>query len=357
MSRRTRIISLTLLAVVIAISSAVAGRSASSAPLESTKLATAPGKNGRIAFRRWFDSNETTGAIFTINANGKGERQITPRKAGVGDDHPDWSADGSRLTFDRCMADVPCAVYTVGANGGNLTRVSPPCSESGPDVTTKCEEGSHPSFLPDGSGIVFGRATGTVKAFPIGGDWIEHSEIAVRNTDGSNLRVLVASKPYEGDLNDAQFAPDGKRFLYVRTNSPATKPAGRSAIFVANADGSGEKQITPWSLDAGDGPDWSPNGRLIVFRSFVDEGAGSNKYSQVYVVRSDGSGVKRLTKFGAGTIVTSSSFSPDGKWITTATQGLGGNADVYVMHANGTGMRQVTKTKLWDSAPDWGPKR
>ena len=150
----------------------------------------------------------------------------------------------------------------------------------------------------------------------------------------------------------AHFSPDGRRLVYVRTNSPLTKPAGGRALFVARADGSGQRRLTPWSLDAGDNPDWSPNGQLIVFRS----PASSFEGSQVYVVRPDGSGLRQLTRFKPGTSVLSYSFSPDGKWITFAKSGLGGEPDIFVMRTNGTGIRPVTRTTLWDSAPDWGPK-
>jgi hypothetical protein len=37
--------------------------------------------------------------------------------------------------------------------------------------------------------------------------------------------------------------------------------------------------------------------------------------------------------------------------------GVGGDSDVYVMRADGTKIRHVTRTKLWDRAPDWGPAR
>ena len=49
------------------------------------------------------------------------------------------------------------------------------------------------------------------------------------------------------------------------------------------------------------------------------------------------------------------SFSPDGKLIVFAKSGLGGEPDLFVMRANGTGIRPITRTALWDSAPDWGP--
>jgi Tol biopolymer transport system component len=67
-------------------------------------------------------------------------------------------------------------------------------------------------------------------------------------------------------------------------------------------------------------------------------------------------GLKRLARFKRGTTVTSYSFSPDGKWITFGKSGVDGEADVFVMRPNGTGIRPVTRTKLWHSAPDWGPR-
>jgi Tol biopolymer transport system component len=137
----------------------------------------------------------------------------------------------------------------------------------------------------------------------------------------------------------------------MRANSPATKPAGAHAIFVARADGSGKRQITPWALDAGDDPDWSPDGKLILFRSH--EGGGEQ--SQLYVVRSDGTGRRQLSHVKQGTTILSSSYSPDGRWITFGRAGRGGNADVFVMRSNGTAVRPVTRTTAWDSAPDWGP--
>jgi cytochrome c5 len=55
----------------------------------------------------------------------------------------------------------------------------------------------------------------------------------------------------------------------------------------------------------------------------------------------------------------SSSFSPDGRMIVTArTPGTGpdGAADVVVMRADGSHARAITKSPLWESAADWGPR-
>jgi TolB protein len=342
MSYRHRVPGIAALAGLFGIVAAVAGGSAVSSPAKNT---TVPGKNGAIAFKRYLDRSRSTGAIFTITPNGQSSRQITRPEQGVIDDQPDWSADGARLVFHRASPDGPWAVYTVSADGSDLERVSPPCSAS----DTQCEDGQDASFLLDGERVVYTRATGAVRHFA-NTDQIEHSDIVVRETDGNNPHVLIRSSPYQGDFLSPIFSPDGSQLVYVRANSPIAKPAFRHALFVASSDGATQRRITPWSLDAGDGPDWSPNGKLILFRSHES----GDKQSQIYVVRPDGTGLRALIRFKSGTIVLSSSFSPDGKWITFAKTGKGGEPDVFVMHLNGTGIRAVTRSSLWDSAPDWG---
>jgi TolB protein len=337
------------LACVVAVSSALAVGSAFSSPSEQAHVATAPGKNGGIAFKRYLDGGRSTGAIFTVDANGEAERQVTKPEPGVVDDQPDWSPDGSLLVFHRGVRDSTRAIYTVKPDGSDLTRLSPPCSASGPGVETTCEDGEGASFLPDGKHVVYTRATGNERHFP-GWDQIQHSDIVVRDVNGANARVLIRSHPYVGDYLSAQFSPDGSRLVYVRSNSPLAKPVGGHALFVARADGSRQRQITPWPLDAGDNPDWSPNGKLILFRS----NEGGAKQSQIYVVRPDGTGLRPLTRFKPGTTVLSYSFSPDGKWITFAKSGRGGQPDIFVMRANGAEIQPVTRSALWDSAPDWG---
>jgi TolB protein len=311
--------------------------------------ATVSGPQGRIAFKRHPDGDEETAALFTIRADGKRERQITSQEPGTADERPDWSPDGSLLVFER--SGTPVAVYTVKPDGSRLRRVTPECAASGPGVETVCEDASYPSFQPDGKRVAYTRSTGEVRTLPGGEQWIAHSDIVVRKVDGGDARVVLRSRPYTGDLSGARFSPDGKQLLYVRWNSPLGEPAGGRAIFVADADGTGRRQITPWSLDAGDDPDWSPDGKLILFRSHL---AGA-KQSQLHVVRPDGSRMRALTRFEAGTEVLSASFAPDGKWITFAKTGEGGEPDIFVMRANGKDIRPVTATPVWESMPDWGP--
>jgi Tol biopolymer transport system component len=309
--------------------------------------ATLPGRNGIIVFKRYFEPDQW-GALFTIGSNGRGEKQLTHTSRNVTDDQPDWSPDASLIVFTRCSPDTPCTIYTVKPDGSQLKRVSPkPCLPGPP----QCEDGANASFLRDGRHVVYTRATGGERHFP-NWDQIEHSDIVVRDLHGGNPRVLISSTPYRADYNSPQFSPDGSRLVYVRANSPLSKPALKRALFVASGDGSHSRRITPWSLNGGDNPDWAPNGKLIVFRSHEENEGGAQ--SQIYVVRPDGTGLRAITRFQPGTQVLSYSFSPDGKWITFAKTGTGGLPELFVMRVNGKNIRSVTHSKLWDSAPDWG---
>ncbi|MDP9226663.1 MAG: hypothetical protein M3P18_23045, partial [Actinomycetota bacterium] len=61
--------------------------------------ASVPGKNGQIAFRRYFDTNHHAGAIFTINSDGSGEQQVTRPPKGMYDEQLYWWCDGSLFFF------------------------------------------------------------------------------------------------------------------------------------------------------------------------------------------------------------------------------------------------------------------
>jgi hypothetical protein len=77
-------------------------------------------------------------------------------------------------------------------------------------------------------------------------------------------------------------------------------------------------------------------------------------FGTVPLIHPDGTGRKKITHLRKGTLVGGYSFSPDGKSIVFAKGPDGSRVHVYVMRLNGSHMRRVTRSKLWDSAPDWG---
>jgi TolB protein len=321
----------------------------SSLTLAVPASATPPGDNGAIAFRRYLDVDRTTSAIFTVRADGTHERQVTRPGPGTEDGQPDWSPDGNLIGFERCVPDTVCAIFTVRPDGTHLTRLTEPCTATSPAIETKCADESGIAFMPDGRHVVFTRSTGRVDEE----GFIEHSDLVIRDLAGRHARTVVRSAPFSGDNAQAVASPDGKRLAFQRQNSSLGAPANATAVFVVDVDGRHLHRVTPYALDAGDHPDWSPDGHWILFRS---NESGDFLNSQFFVVHPDGTGLRQVTHASPDTLLLSASYSPDGRRIVYAQSGLNGLPDIFSMNTHGTQQRQLTRTPEWDSAPDWGPR-
>ena len=318
-------------------------------PIAAAALATPPGKNGRIVFTRYATAERHSGALFTLTANGSGERRLTRPGSNVVDVHPDWSADGSRVAFERQYTNKPHEVFLVEADGTRVRQLNPACPPEIP-VGQNCEE-EGPAFAPNGRELAFAWAYGGIKQVR-GEEWIETLGIAVMDTSAGNVRQLTQLKrPTSAEDRQPVFSPDGRRIAFTRQNSTARPFDGR-AVFVISARGGKARRVTPWNLDAGDHPDWSPNGRRILFRAPAnDEFVGSN----LYTIGADGRNLKKLTRFGPASGPLSASYSPDGRWVVFGRISVGKLPDLYRIRVDGTGMERITRTAPWESAPDWGP--
>jgi TolB protein len=303
------------------------------AALTAVASATMPGKNGKIVFRVALGH---PARLEIVNADGTGERRLT-RTKGVNDSHPDWSPDGSTIAFQRCVVKgtAPCVIIKVRAGGTGLERLGP-----GND------DRAMPTWAPNGKLIAFSRAWG-----PVQSDWIKFNELFVMNASGKGLSQITrfnASRPFSTFVGGSSWSPDGKQLVFEMGTSPRGEPANALALFVVNADGSDLRQLTPWSLNAGERPDWSPDGELILFKA-----PAKGQHGNLYTINPDGSGLRQLTRYPPPRAVYSGAFSPDGEWITFSRfPGPG----IFVMRVDGTGVRQITRGG-WHSEPDWGPAR
>jgi TolB protein len=295
--------------------------------------AAGPAKNGKIVFRVALGHPSR---LAIVNADGSGERRLTDTK-GVGDGNPDWSPDGSTIAFDRCVTKGPpgCAIFTIRPTGAGLKRLGAAGDDRG-----------YPAWAPNGKAIAFSRAWG-----PVQHNWIKFNELFVMNAGGTGSRQLThfnEARPFSTFVGGSSWSPDGKELVFEAGTSPDGEPANGLALFVVKADGSDLRQLTPWSLNAGGRPDWSPDGALILFKA-----PAKGQHGNLYTIHPDGSGLKQLTRYPAPKPLFSGSFSPDGKWITFSRYPGPG---IFVMHADGSGVRQITHGG-WHNAPDWGPAR
>jgi len=315
-------------------------------------------RNGQIVFRRYFNAEHTKGALFVMNPYGSHIRQITHPPMGWRDDVPAWSPDGKRITFERFKSDTSTSRVMVANPDTGRTHAVVPCT------VERCVYASDPEFSPDGRSIAYARSFGPPKPHDPP-EWKLHSAIFIVELDGSDPhQVTTIPKRHKGqlatDTSDPAFSPNGKMLTFVRTNFQ--KENDRFAVFVQPIGSPEDAQrITPWKLGCQDHPEYSPDGKLILFRCLPK---GEEGPSNLYWVHPDGTGLHALTHAPADKQCLGSSFSPSfhkGEgWITagrTGGYGKEGNADVFrILIEDGKVVRSVnlTRSASWDSAPDWG---
>jgi Tol biopolymer transport system component len=125
-----------------------------------------------------------------------------------------------------------------------------------------------------------------------------------------------------------------------------------SEIFVASAANGRTISLTRNEVDDVD-PAWSPEGSTIAFASKRDGNW------ELYTMRPDGSGVRRLTHTAANE--REPAWSPDGKQLAFVSDGArnekGGPIDaIFVMNRDGSGGHRITSPDEGDAAePAWSP--
>jgi len=319
--------------------------------------------NGLIAFSRFrYVDSPVRREIWVANADGSGQRQLTHVGPNYRDSNPDWAPDGSRLVFTRCAprngvpGDGRCTIWSVKADGSGLQLLSHACPNPA-SVGPKCPADSGASYSPDGRSMAFTRFVETPNSISIGDTELRH------------VRTLFPFGRRPADIGGFAWSPDGKKLAFLDFNDPEDhrEPVNGRAVYLISAEGTGLRRVTPWSLQAGGGGDslsWSPDGQRILFRTITsDYGHPGPPNGNLWTVRPNGTDLRQLTHFPAGTPVQLGSYSPDGQSIVFTTRagatpkpdGTRSWPDVFVIKADGTGLTPITRTKNWEGTPDWGP--
>ena len=127
-----------------------------------------------------------------------------------------------------------------------------------------------------------------------GGDVVN---IWTMNADGTNPENLTGSS--RGEDAFPNWSADGRKILFISDRETPGNPAPPdwegpdSEIFVMNADGSHQRQITFNELDD-EVPAWSPNGKRITFVRDYDPVRGEAD-SDILTMKADGSAETNLT--------------------------------------------------------------
>jgi TolB protein len=269
--------------------------------------ATFPGPNGAIAFTKRLQGEKPVDDIFIIGPNGQGERNLTNSESG-GNYNPDWSADGTRLAFER-LGDI----FTTDARGGNLRN-----------LTDDIAVASSPAWSPDGSRIAFVSQEQLEDRTQIG--------IYLMNPDGSSK---VSFTPRGLIAKDLVWSPDGRKIAFTRSEETTTS----GSIFILDLETNKQHELAS-GIPFVDPPSWSPDGALLTFARDGD----------IWLVEPDGSGLTNLTKSGLGELHPE--WSPDGEKLVFESYEAG-STYIFLMNADGTRTR-ITETPGGGSDFDWG---
>lgn len=290
------------------------------------------GTNGQIAFAR-FDPSLGDTVAYTINPDGTHEQQVpTPQ---VTAELPRWSPDGTRLALLCCDS----VAYLLNPDTG--ASVSLPNMD--PDLFYGCN-----TWSPDGSQLAC--EAGFI-------DPSRQGIYTIRSSDGGGL-TQITSNPGGDDL-PGSYSPDGKRLAFTRQS-----PDGSQTLDTVKLDGSGLRQLTPTGMDIEAGGAWSPQGNEILFSARAAEG----HYRTLWIVHSDGSGLRQLAIGGCGGAFSDPNgrscvdptWSPDGQKIAFSLfDAATGERDIWTVNVDSTGLFQVThgdSAVLFegDEAPSWG---
>jgi hypothetical protein len=96
-------------------------------------------------------------------------------------------------------------------------------------------------------------------------------------------------------------------------------------------------------------PTWSPDGRYLAFTS---GSVAMDSDFDIYVINADGTGVRNLT--ASPNWDQEPAWSPDGRFIAFSSY-RSGDSEIYVMAADGTDLRRLTYNPGDDEHPAWSP--
>lgn len=256
--------------------------------------------------------------LSIVKRDGSTSRKLTEGSAYART--PAWAPDGRRIAF--AGEDDIWIVGTDGTNLRNLTR------------TAERKE-FNPAWSPDGRLIAFVRE--------VRNEYFDRGDIFVMKPSGSGQRNLTRSE--SSDDTNPVWSPDGRTIAFEDSSS-----AGSYEILVVAREGGTITDLTH-RFGVDEYPAWSPDGRSIAFRS-VRSG-----FNHLFVMNADGRQPRNVTDVRFAADIRELAWSPDGRAIAFEWMSDYGTQDIGVVGTGGHARpRNLTRTPaVNESAPQWSP--
>jgi Tol biopolymer transport system component len=271
-----------------------------------------------------------------------------------------FSSDGKRLTFQSKRDNLGCdQIFTMNVDGSGLRMVS-----NGEGRTT-CSY-----FFKGGKKVLYASTHGGGRECPPNPDFSQgyvwaiypDYDIYTATPDGRNIKKLAGSPGYDAE---ATVSPNGKKIVFTSERD------GDLDLYSMDTDGRNIKRLTH-EVGYDGGAFYSPDSKMIVYRSSHPKtDAETKRYKdllakhlivpttfEVWVMNADGSNKRQVTKLNAASFAPF--FTPDGKRIIFctnyfATDPRKRNFDLAVINLDGTGLQRVTYNETFDGFPMFSP--
>lgn len=248
--------------------------------------------------------------LWIVSTDGKDHRPLTNGK--WKDSLPRWSPDGTKLAYLSTRAGKP-QIFVRWMDTGAEAKITD--VENAPSAL---------SWSPDGEWLAFLSRVAAKPAWtvnmpkaPAGATWAEPPVVETR----------------------LKWRADG-------IGGIGQRPLGFAHVFVVPVTGGAPRQVTDGDFDHGGEPAWTPDGKSIVVHAARRADADTTLYAEdIWRFPLDGGKPVQLTKID-GT-ESNPIVSPDGRYVAFtgfADKGYSShNTNLYVMNADGTGLRQLGK--------------
>lgn len=271
-----------------------------------------------------------------------------------------FSFDGKKLIFQSKRDGNGCdRIYTMNIDGTNVQQVS-----NGEGRTT-CAY-----YLKGGKKIIYGSTHGGAKECPPNPDYSKgyvwaiypDYDIYIANADGKNIKKLTDTKGYDAE---ATVSPDGKKIIFTSERD------GDLELYSMDTNGKNVKRLTN-ELGYDGGAFFSPDSKMIVYRgSHPKTDEDIKKYKdllaqhlivpttfELWVMNADGTNKRQVTKLETASFAPF--FTPDGKKIIFctnyfATDPRKRNFDLAMINVDGTGLERITFNETFDGFPMFSP--
>ena len=295
-------------------------------------------------------------ATFAADAGERHLRNLRRLTSGGENAEAYFSRDGRRLIFQSTRDGRTCdQQYVMNVDGTGVHRVS-----TGTGKTT-CG-----FFYADDRRILFGSSHALQQSCPPRPDpskgyvWgLDPFDIYTANPDGSDLRRLTSYGVYTAE---AVVSPDGRRIVFTSLKD------GDLDIYTMNVDGTDVRRLTTTPGYDG-GPWWSPDGTqivsrawhptdsaLVTYRALLGERLVRPNRMELWVMNADGSNQRQITRLGGANF--GPSWTPDGTHLIFSSnykQPRSGTVDLYLIALDGTGVEPLTTNAAFDGFPMFSP--